>query len=86
MMMTTVSKSAESLPLEKPAEKRLNVNLSEAAFAEVRALSRSTNRSMTEIVRLGLNLAKIALEEQAQGHRLVVTSQDGRPVKELVLA
>jgi hypothetical protein len=40
---------------------------------------------MTDVVRLGLGLVKIALEAKKDGNRLVVTNSEGQPLKEIVL-
>jgi len=40
---------------------------------------------MTELVRLGLGLVKVALEAQQNGNKLVVTTAEGQPLKEIVL-
>jgi hypothetical protein len=64
---------------------RLNVNLPESLLQELRDLSESSNRSMTDIVRTGLGLAKLAYEEKSKKHRLAVTTQDGQPIKEIVI-
>ena len=65
--------------------KRVNFVLSEKAYTELAALSRRTGRSMTELVRLGLALAKIAIEAELEGRKLIVTTTDGNPLKEIVL-
>ena len=65
--------------------KRVNFVLSERAHSELVTLARETKRSMTDLVRLGLALVKIAIEAERNGNRLIVTTSDGRPVKELVL-
>jgi len=65
--------------------RRLNINLAEKAFDDLQALARNTKRSMTELVRLGLGLIKIATEQTAKGHRLVITSADGKVLKEIVI-
>ena len=65
--------------------KRVNFVLSERAYSELVTLSKETMRSMTEVVRLGLGLVKIALEAERQGNRLIVTTADGQAVKEIVL-
>ena len=64
---------------------RLNVNIPESARAEVDQLVEASGRSITELVRLGLGLARVVLHESRQGHKLVVTTEDGRPIKELVI-
>jgi hypothetical protein len=65
--------------------RRLNINLSERAHTELQQLSSLTNSSMTELIRLGVGLLKIALEARNHGHKLVVTTQDGQALKEIVL-
>ncbi len=65
--------------------KRVNFVLSDKAHSELVTLARETKRSMTELIRLGLGLVKIALEAERNGNRVVVTTPEGRPVKELVL-
>jgi hypothetical protein len=67
------------------AWKRVNFMLSDEAFRELASLSRQRMRSMTEIIRLGLGLVKLALEAEVNGQRIVVTTAEGQPVKEIVL-
>jgi hypothetical protein len=40
---------------------------------------------MTELIRYGVGLMKLALEAQKNGQKLMVVAEDGRVVKELVL-
>ena len=65
--------------------KRLNVSLSPKAFSDLMNAARETQRSMTELVRLGIGLVKLALEAERNGHRLIVASDDGKALKEIVL-
>jgi len=65
--------------------KRVNFVISEKAYSELVSLSKETMRSMTELVRLGLGLVKIAIEAERNNQRLVVTTSEGTPVKEIVL-
>jgi hypothetical protein len=64
---------------------RLNVNIPEAARAEVEQLVNTSGRSITELVRLGLSLVKIVLYEAKQGHKVIITTGEGKPLKELVI-
>jgi len=82
MSTTTVSAGAGAATA---VGKRVNFILSERAHSDLTTLAESTHRSMTEIVRLGLGLVKIALEASRNGNRLVVTSAEGQPLKEIVL-
>lgn len=65
--------------------KRLNVNLPEPAYEELQKLSAISGRSMTEVVRTALGLAKVAFEEDRAGNRLAVIDRDGVIRKEIVL-
>ncbi len=77
--------AAVSAVIAPATGKRVNFILSERAHSDLIALAESTHRSMTEVVRLGLGLVKIALEASRNGQRLVVTSSEGQPLKEIVL-
>ena len=65
--------------------KRVNFVLSDRAHAELVNLAKDSKRSMTEILRLGIGLVRLALEAERKGQRLIVTTAEGDPVKELVL-
>ena len=65
--------------------KRVNFVLSGKAHSDLAKLARDTNRSMTDVLRLGLGLAKLALEAERADHRLIVASADGQPLREIVL-
>jgi hypothetical protein len=67
------------------AGKRVNFILSEKAYSDLAGLAESTHRSMTDVVRLGLGVVKIALDASRNGYRLVVTTAEGQPIKEIVL-
>ena len=73
--------------IEAPSieRKRVSFILSERAYSELAAMSKRTGRSMTELVRLGLGLAKVALEAELENHKLIVTTREGNPLKEIVL-
>ncbi|MGI9069882.1 MAG: hypothetical protein ACR2JB_00780 [Bryobacteraceae bacterium] len=66
-------------------KRRLNFNLSAKTHGELVDLARETNRSMTDLIRFGVALLKIAVESGRDGQRLVVTTSDGREIKEIVL-
>ena len=65
--------------------KRVNFLISERAHGELVRLAKESNRSITDILRLGLGLAKLALEAERSSNRLIVTTSDGQPLKEIVL-
>jgi len=67
------------------AQKRVNIVLSERAHSELLRLSKETMRSMTELIRLGLGLVKIAIEAERNNQRFIITTAEGDPVKEIIL-
>jgi len=68
-----------------PADKRVNLILSAGAYADLAAMANQRRTTMTEIVRLGLGLLKVAISEAEKGRKLVVTTEDGKVLKELIL-
>ena len=71
----------------KPAQavKRLNFLVSEDTYSDLITLSKQHNRSLTELIKLGLGLVRLALDAKQNGQRLVVLSADGHPHREIVL-
>jgi len=72
------------LPVEQE-EKRLNLILSAGAYADLAKMANQRRTSKTEIVRLALGLIKVAIAEASQNHKLVITTEDGKVLKELIL-
>ena len=68
-----------------PKMKRLNVNLPDGVHEDLRILAERSGRSMTEIVRTGLGLVRVALEEAERNNTLAVTNAKGLLVKQIVL-
>lgn len=83
--MPTLLKVKEDQPIGAPAGKKVNFVLTERAYNELLSLSKNNMKSMTELVRLGLGLVKIAIEAEKQGQRLIVTTAEGEPIKEIIL-
>lgn len=84
-------KSATSDDVQEPMEsqktqrgKRLNIILPDKAFSELRTLATQTNRTMTDLLRLGISLAHIAISEEGHGRKLAIVDHEGKLVKELV--
>jgi hypothetical protein len=65
--------------------KRLNLNLAPKAYEEVQALAKETSRSMTELVRLGLGLVKIAFDAKKSLLKLAVVDSNGTPIREILI-
>lgn len=65
--------------------KRLNLNLSDRAYDELSTIAREGRRSMTEVVRLGIGLVRLALEAQRKGQTLAVVTREGQAIREIVL-
>ena len=67
------------------AVKRLNVNLPAATYDELQEFSRRSGRTMTEIVRMGVGLAQIAVGEDSRQNSLAVVDADGKLVKQILV-
>lgn len=66
---------------DKPAVRRLNINLPEEAYQD---LVRASNRrcvTMTETIRLGLGLAHLALTEEHKGNSLAIVNEFDTVIK-----
>ena len=68
-----------------PTGRRLNLILSEPTYAEAISLSRETRRTISELLRFGLALVRIAVLERRTGSILVVMKPTGEIVKEIVI-
>lgn len=66
-------------------DRRLAINLSERAYKDLKHAAESTSRTMTDVIRIGIGLYKVAAEVMTENNKLVVVSRDGRPLKEIVL-
>jgi hypothetical protein len=77
--------SSVALTTDPKAGKRLNLNLSNVVYRELSSLATERRSSMTDVVRFALGLVKIAFQEAAVGNKLVVTTADGKPLKEIVV-
>ena len=77
--------SPSSPPPDDVGTRRLNANLPAAMLDDMVEEKRRSGRDITELVKLGWQLTKIALREQRQGNALAVVSPDGRILKELVI-
>lgn len=72
-------------PPEEPGVRRLNANVPAAMLDDMLDEKRRSGRDVTTLVKLGWQLAKIALREQRQGNALAVVAPDGRILKELLI-
>ena len=75
-------------PLEALASagpRRLNANVPAAMMDEMAEEKRRSGREITDLVKLGWSLTKIALREQRAGNALAVLGPDGRVLKEIVV-
>jgi hypothetical protein len=77
--------SAQQRATQAPTFKRLNINLPLAVYDELENLARVSSRTMTEIVRTALGLAKVAINEEVNGNKLAIVNSEGKLLKEIVL-
>ena len=80
---TTAAVGSASAP--EAETRRLNANLPGAMLDEMVEEKRRSGRDITDLVKLGWQLTKIALRERRLGNALAVVDQDGRVLKELVI-
>lgn len=64
--------------------KRLNLDLSPEAFEMLQKLAEESGKNMTEVIKTGIAIYKVAQEEKQKGRSLGVVKDD-QVVKELVL-
>ncbi len=65
--------------------KRLSINLPADVFDELATLAEDSGRTMKEVIRIALGLAKVAIEETNGGNRIFIGTADGKILKQLVL-
>jgi hypothetical protein len=65
--------------------KRLNINLPAEAYEVLQMLALDSGQSMTQVVRSGLGLAKLAREEIKNDRSLAIVDRDGKVLKEIVV-
>jgi hypothetical protein len=73
--------------LENPraAVRRLSFVVSESAYNELQDLADQSRRSMTELVRYGIGLMKVADEAKRKKLRLMVVDEDNKAIREIVI-
>ena len=65
--------------------RRLNINLPEPVYQELQALSNTTGRSMTDLVRTALGLVNVAYRATEQSNVLIVADKNGKALKEVLI-
>jgi hypothetical protein len=68
-----------------PETRRLSLNLTVGAFEELKRISQDLGTSMKEVLRLSLGLVRIAVDEAKRGNKLVIVTQGGEQLREIVL-
>jgi hypothetical protein len=71
--------------LSSPEMVRLNFNVSPSVALEVRTLASDLGISMKELFRYAFGILKIAASEAKRKRKLVITDENGTPLKEIVL-
>ena len=77
--------AAKSRAPDQPGTRRLNINLPRHVFEELEHLARGSGRTMTEVVRVAIGLAAVALAEDQNGNKLVIVNGNGELLKEVIL-
>jgi hypothetical protein len=63
----------------------LSLNISSGVYGELSELATERRGSLTDLVRFALGLARIAIRETSVGNKLIVTTADGKPLKEITV-
>ena len=66
-------------------QKRLNVNLPESVYEEIKDLARKWRMNLTELFRLAFALVYIAYQEKWAGNKLVILNKRGKVLREIVV-
>jgi len=82
---TNMSTSNPIAETETGVDKRLAITLSERAYNDLRQIAANTSRPMSDVIRIGIGLYKVAAEVSRENNKLMVVSRDGKPLKEIVL-
>jgi predicted DNA-binding protein len=69
----------------KAKVRRLSINLPDKTFAELERLADESGRTLTEVIRLAIGLAQVAIDEESHDRKLAVIEPNGKLLKELVL-
>jgi hypothetical protein len=68
-----------------PPSRRLNINLPAETYEMLQTLATDSGQSMTQVLRSGLGLAKLAREQGKNDRSLAIVDRDGKVVKEIVV-
>jgi hypothetical protein len=80
-----VPKLVDEKPVTGKPTKRLNANLPSEFYSEVERLADEHGWTITDLIRLALNLLKIGYDAVREGNRLAVVNKRGRVIKEVLL-
>lgn len=77
---------AEERTIPKPAKKRLNVELSERTYGEIKEIAASYGVSVSTFTRIALEIFRQALVDKEEGYSLsAIRKSDGLLTKEYLI-
>lgn len=62
--------------MRKPGTIRLNLDVTEALHAELNRLAGVSGCTRADVMRRGLSLIKIAIDNQGKGHKMAILDKD----------
>lgn len=65
--------------------KRLNINIPDEVFEDLKKISKKSGQNMTQVVRDALGLIDIAYREKSAGHKITVSDTTDNVIKEIVI-
>jgi hypothetical protein len=69
----------------EPKSKNFSLVLSESAHTELSLLAAQRNTTVRELIRLALGLARLVIETEKKGNKVIITNAAGAPLKQIVL-
>lgn len=65
------------------AIRKFNILLSDTAHREIEEIAADNGVTLTEVVRLGIGLVKLAMDAERNGYRLMTVNADNEAVMEI---
>jgi hypothetical protein len=82
-MRETADMGSPAVALAKTA-KKINLSLSEKSFGELQEIVNESGRTMSDIIRFALSLAKLYFDETKKGNAVFIGDQNGKAMTRIV--
>jgi hypothetical protein len=75
--------ASQAVALAKTA-KKINLSLSEKSFNDLQEIVAENGRTMSDVIRFALSLAKMYFDESKRGRSLFIGDRDGKILTKIV--